>query len=78
MLERFTLWLIDKILKGDLIMMATLFASQIVMERINKNTGKSYVFADVPPKLKEQVADILISVCNLPELVPVEFGGTAA
>lgn len=78
MLERFTLWLIDKILKGDLIMMATLFASQIVMERINKNTGKSYVFADVPPKLKEQVADILISVCGLPELVPVEFGGTAA
>ena len=31
----------------------------------------------MPPKLKQQVADILINECGLPELVPAEFGGAA-
>ena len=38
---------------------------------LGKNT-----FADVPAKLKAQVAVILIEDCGLPELVPAEFGGT--
>lgn len=48
-------------------MLAILFASRIIN---GKNT-----FADVPAKLKEQVAENLIDG-GLPELVPVEFGGT--
>ena len=50
-------------------MMAMLFAQRVIL-------GKTE-FADVPPKLKQQVADILINECGLPELVPAEFGGTA-
>lgn len=78
MLERFTLWLIDKILKGDLVMMAMLYASKICMEAVNPKTGKAWEFADVPAKLRVQVAAVLIEDCGLPELVPVEFGGTGA
>ena len=63
--------------KGDKEMMAMLYASKICMEAVNSRTGKPWVFADVPPKLKSQVADILINDCGLPELVPAEFGGTA-
>lgn len=48
-------------------MLAILFASRII-------NGKN-AFADVPVKLKEQVAENLIDG-GLPELVPVEFGGT--
>lgn len=58
-------------------MMAMLYASKIVMEATNPKTGKAWEFADVPAKLKEQVADIIINECDLPELVPAEFGGTA-
>lgn len=49
-------------------MLANLFACRVVL---GKNT-----FADVPAKLKAQVAVILIEDCGLPELVPAEFGGT--
>lgn len=63
--------------KGSSEMMAMLYASKICMEAINPKTKKSWEFADVPPKLKQQVADILINECGLPELVPAEFGGTA-
>ena len=57
-------------------MMAMLYASKICMEAINNRTGKPWVFADVPAKLKPQVADILVNECGLPELVPTEYGGT--
>lgn len=48
-------------------MLAILFANRIIN---GKNT-----FKDVPAKLKAQVAENLI-MGGLPELVPVEFGGT--
>ena len=64
------------LLKGDQEMMAMLYASKICMEAINPKTKKPWEFSDVPPKLKQQVADILINECGLPELVPAEFGGT--
>ncbi len=63
-------------LKGDSEMMAMLFASKIAFEAINPRTGVAYVFADIPAKLQQQVADILVNDCALPELVPAEFGGT--
>lgn len=50
-------------------MMAMLFAQRVIL---GKNT-----FEQVPALLKQQVADILINECGLPELVPVQFGGTA-
>lgn len=50
-------------------MMAMLFAQRIILEKAT--------FWDVPNKLRQQVADILINECGLPELVPAEFGGTA-
>lgn len=49
-------------------MMAMLFAQRVIL-------GKTE-FNKVPAKLKNQVAEILIDECGLPELVPVEFGGT--
>lgn len=49
-------------------MMAMLFAQRVIL-------GKTE-FEQVPAKLKTQVADILINECGLPELVPVEYGGT--
>ena len=55
--------------KGSKEMMAMLFAQIVIL-------GKTE-FDRVPAKLKAQVADILINECGLPELVPVEFGGTA-
>ena len=67
-----------KLQKGTKEMMAMLYASKIVMEAINPKTKSPWVFNDVPAKLKPQVADILINECGLPELVPVEYGGTAA
>lgn len=66
------------LLEGDQEMMAMLYASKICMEAKNPKTGKPWEFADVPPKLKAQVADVLINECGLPELVPAEYGGTAA
>lgn len=50
-------------------MMALLFAQRVIL-------GKTE-FSAVPAKLKTQVANILIDECGLPELVPVEYGGTA-
>lgn len=58
-------------------MMAMLYASKIVMEAVNPKTGKAWRFADVPAKLKAQVAEIIVNECALPDLVPVSFGGTA-
>ena len=55
--------------KGSKEMMAMLFAQRVIL-------GKTE-FEQVPNKLKPQVADILINECGLPELVPVEYGGTA-
>lgn len=54
--------------KGWREMMAMLFAQRIIL-------GKTE-FAQVPAKLKKQVADILVNECGMPELVPAEFGGT--
>lgn len=76
MREAIALWLIKILLKGDLAMMAMLYASKIVMEAVNPKTGKPWQFEDVPSKLREQVADIIINDCSLPELVPAGFGGT--
>lgn len=64
-------------LKGTDDMMAMLYASKIVMGSINRKTGEEWTFSDVPEKLKAQVAEILINECGLPELVPMEYGGTA-
>ena len=55
--------------KGSKEMMAMLFAQRVIL-------GKTE-FDKVPNKLKPQVATILIDECGLPELVPVEYGGTA-
>ena len=49
-------------------MMAMFFAQRVIL-------GKT-AFKDVPGALKQQVADILLE-SGLPELVPVEYGGTA-
>lgn len=49
-------------------MMATLFANRILI-------GKC-TFEQVPNKLKQQVADILVNECGTPELVPAQYGGT--
>lgn len=54
--------------KGDREMMAMLFAQRVIL-------GKTE-FEKVPNKLKQQVADILINECGLPELVTEEYGGT--
>ena len=48
--------------------MAMLFACRVVEGRTE--------FDAVPAKLKQQVADIIIHDFNLPEIVPVEYGGT--
>ena len=61
-------WIIKILFKGELEMMAMLFAQRVIL-------GKT-AFEAVPTKLKSQVADILINECGLPELVPTEFGGT--
>ena len=77
MLDTIKLWLINKLMKGSEIMVAMLFADKICNESVDKITGKVYTFADVPPKLREQVAEILIESCRRPDLVPAEFGGSA-
>lgn len=56
------------ICKGDNEMMAMLFACRVVEERTT--------FEQVPRLLKQQVADIIIGDFGMPELVPVEFGGS--
>lgn len=77
MLDLIANWLLGIIFKkGDATMMAMLYASKIVMEATNPKTGRPWDFNDVPNKLKQQVADILVNECGLPELVPEEYGGT--
>ena len=55
--------------KGELEMMAMLFACRVVEGRTE--------FDRVPAKLKPQVAEIIINDFALPEIVPTEFGGSA-
>ena len=55
-------------LEGDAEMMAMLFAQRVILGKTD--------FEAVPAKLKAQVAEILVNECGLPELVPVEYGGT--
>ena len=56
------------ILKGDIQMMAMLFACRVIEERTQ--------FDQVPRLLKQQVADIIINDFGMPEMIPTEFGGT--
>ena len=63
-------WLLRIFLKGETEMMAMLFACRIVEGRTT--------FDQVPRLLKQPVADILINDFGMPEIVPVEFGGTAS
>ena len=57
-----------KVMKGEQEMMAMLFACRVVEDRTP--------FEKVPAKLKQRVADIIINDFGLPEIVPVEYGGT--
>ena len=57
-----------KLMKGDQEMMAMLFACRVVEERTS--------FDRVPRLLKQQVADIIVNDFGMPEIVPVEYGGT--
>lgn len=61
---------IKNYLKGMCEMMAMLFACRVVEGRTE--------FSAVPAKLKQQVADIIINDFALPDIVPTEYGGTAA
>lgn len=60
--------LIKILMKGDIEMMAMLFACRVVEGRTE--------FDRVPAKLKAQVAEIIINDFALPEIIPTEFGGT--
>ena len=63
--------LINKIkekFERTVIMMAMLFAQRVILGKCE--------FEHVPKKLQKQVAGILVDECGMPELVPVEFGGT--
>ena len=57
-----------KLMKGEQEMMAMLFACRVVEDRTP--------FEKVPAKLKQQVADIIINDFALPEIIPIEYGGT--
>ena len=57
-----------KLMKGEQEMMAMLFACRVVEDRTP--------FEKVPAKLEQKVADIIINDFALPEIVPVEYGGT--
>ena len=57
-----------KLMKGAQEMMAMLFACRVVEERTS--------FEKVPRLLKQQVADIIVNDFGMPEIVPVEYGGT--
>lgn len=65
----FVIYLLLKLKKGGDLMMAMLFAQRVIL-------GKT-AFDDVPKALKAKVAEVLID-SGLPELVPAEYGGTAA
>ena len=66
--ERLLINLILIFNKGDLTMMAMLFACRVVEGRTE--------FNQVPAKLKAQVAEIIINDFALPEIIPEAFGGT--
>ena len=55
--------------KDGILMMAMFFAQRVIL-------GKT-TFENVPKALKAGVAEVLID-SGLPELVPAEYGGTAA
>ena len=55
-------------LEGSILMMAMLFACRVIEGRTE--------FDVVPRLLKQQVADIIINDFKMPEIIPVEFGGT--
>lgn len=57
-----------KLMKGEQEMMAMLFACRVVEERTS--------FDRVPRLLKQQVADIIVNDFGMPEIIPVEYGGT--
>ena len=57
-------------LEGEREMMAMLFACRVVEGRTE--------FAQVPAKLKQAVADVIINDFGLSAILPAEFGGTAA
>lgn len=61
---------IKNYLKGIETMMAMLFACRVVEGRT--------AFNAVPATLKPQVAAIIITDFALPEIIPVEYGGTLA
>ena len=69
MVNLIAFWLLRIFMKGELEMMAMLFACRIVEELTS--------FEQVPRLLKQPVADIVINDFGMPEIVPVEFGGTA-
>nr|DAW33189.1 MAG TPA: hypothetical protein [Caudoviricetes sp.] len=54
-------------IRGGILMMAMFFAQRVIL-------GKT-AFEDVPKALKAKTAEILIE-SGLPEMVPVEYGGT--
>ena len=56
------------LMKGEQEMMAMLFACRVVEERTS--------FDRVPRLLKQQVADIIVNDFGMPEIIPVEYGGT--
>ena len=57
-----------KLMKGEQEMMAMLFACRVVEERTS--------FDKVPRLVKQQVADIIVNDFGMPEIIPVEYGGT--
>ena len=57
-----------KLMKGEQEMMAMLFACRVVEERTS--------FEKAPRLLKQQVADIIVNDFGMPEIIPVEYGGT--
>lgn len=60
--------LINLLGKGEIEMMAMLFAQRVIL-------GKTK-FKDVPKALKQGVAEVLLD-SGLPEFVPENYGGTA-
>lgn len=68
LLAEITLKIYILLSEGELEMMAMLFSQRVILEKCT--------FEQVPKKLKKQVAEILVEECGMPELVPVEYGGT--
>lgn len=68
LLAKITLKIYILLSEGELEMMSMLFAQRVILGKCE--------FEQVPKKLQKQVAEILVEECGMPELVPVEFGGT--